>query len=274
MFNHVLTITTDSKVNDFLEERQSPQNLLNLSEETLNPRNFYIDKENDTTLIIPDFSKENYRDQIFSNVCNFAELPEERRGSTSVLQLETEENKYTEDVLGAAKNLIFSDMSLVSWSNKDASISSHSEFVKYDTNKSDKSKINLEKEFGMDKSPILSVDTKSIFMKDEEEDLDSEYSSQDSVLYSPMNLTRYVLPTDETQELKNSKILYESRIIKDQRVLYKPQENKEDSPNLKNETPEILKKKFGKVIYSLKYRIWKRFLPVNNGDSREFKSAI
>lgn len=248
MFNYVPTVTTDSKINDYFNSKQSPQNLSNLSKETLNPRKIYTDKENDTTLIIPDFSKENYKDQIFSNVWNFAELPQERRGSASVLQLEAEENKYTEDVLGIAKNLIFSDLSLVSWSNKDASISSHSEFVKYDTNKSEKSQIKLEKEFGIDKSPILKVDTKNIFLQDGEEDVVSECSSQDSVLYSPMNLTRYVLPTDETQELRNSKILYDKKIIQDQKAFDNPQKENLNSLELENETPEIIKKKSGKNL--------------------------
>ena len=57
-----------------------------------------------------------------------------------------------------------------------------------------------------------------------------------------MNLTKYKLPADEAEELKNSKILYESRIIQNKRVLFKTQN---DSPTLDNETPEILKDKSG-----------------------------
>ena len=166
MFNQNPSISND-KFNAFINDRQSPQRLEDISRETLNPTVHYKDEEKDDTLIIPDFYKENYKDQIYSNVCNYAEVPNQRRSSESEIYLELEEKKYTEDVLGAAKNLIFSDLSLGSWSNKDASISSHSEFVKYDTNKrSDKSAVMLEKEFGADKSPILSPNH-SIHKEDE-----------------------------------------------------------------------------------------------------------
>ena len=254
MFNHISSTSNDTKLNEFINSKQSPQKLDDISRETLNPK-FYKDDSDEDTLIIPDFYKEEYKDQIYSNVCNFAEIPNQRRSSESEIHLEMEEKKYTDDVIGAAKNLIFSDLSLGSWSNKDVSISSHSEFVKYDTNKrSDKSNIILEKEFGADKSPILSP-AHSNFIKhqDEQENL-SEHSSQDSVLYSPMNLTKYKLPVDEAEELMNSKVLYESKIIQNKRVLYKPQKRQSERSELENQTPEILKNGLGKHILSNLFR--------------------
>ncbi|CAI2380537.1 unnamed protein product [Moneuplotes crassus] len=277
MFNHVPTITNDSKVLD-LTGRQSFPKEVDVSKETLNPRNFYEDKDpNNDTLIIPDFTKENYKDQVFFNICNFAELPDQKISDQSRIRMDKEKQEYAEDVLGAAKNLIFSDLSLFSASNREGSISLHSEFMKYDTNKpSDKSKVNLEKEFGDDKSPILSFDSKSNFVVDE--DQFSQSSSQDSVLYSPMNLSNYQLPADETEELRNSKILYESRIIKDKRVLYKPKRDMEKSPVLINQTPEILKKKSGQNFINNSPEMGKDFClstmvtAENNNKPFEYKS--
>ena len=85
------------------------------------------DEENDS-IIIPDFSQDYSRSNV-SNVVKYIEIPLPRRSSESVIALEKEEQNYTEDIYGTAKQLIFADLSLASWSNKDQSISSHSEFA-------------------------------------------------------------------------------------------------------------------------------------------------
>lgn len=218
MFNYVVSDSGESNNADAFIRALHKKRCVDLSRDTLNPRNFNDlsdDLLKDDTLIIPSFSNENVKDRIFSNVWKFAALPEHRRSSESQIELNKEEQQYTEDVLGVAKNLIFSDLSLASWSNKDASISSRSELIGYATNENREKEepvFTPEKESGIGKSPILNFDTRKIFKPTVDEKEFSEQLSQDSILFSPMNLKHYQLPIDEVEEMKNSKILYESKI--------------------------------------------------------------
>lgn len=218
MFNYVISDSGESNNADAFIRALHKRECVDISRDTLNPRNFnevsdYLLK--DDTLIIPNFSNGDIKDKIFSNVCNFAALPEHRRSSESQIELNNEEHQYTEDVLGVAKNLIFSDLSLASWSNKDVSISSRSELIGYATNENKEKEepvFTPEKEAGIGKSPILNFDTRNIFKPTVDDKEFSEQLSQDSILFSPMNLKHYQLPIDEVEEMKNSKILYESKI--------------------------------------------------------------
>jgi hypothetical protein len=255
MFTNVTSSSGDSRLNEIFNHKHSPfrqsQILpLEFSHETLNPNNFYQD-QNDT-LIIPDFDTDDLKDQIYTNVCNFAELIEQRRSSDSAIELDLREKQYTEDVLGAAKKMLFSDLSLASWSNIDANISDHSELAKYDTNKRDGyCKYTPEKEmFG--KSPIINLDVNKVFKPDAFNQEYTEESSQDSILYSPMNLKHYQLPVDEAEEMKNSKILYESRIIENRRIVFKPKDENNNDQFETNDTPEPIRHKRGKfMVYKI-----------------------
>lgn len=173
---------------------------------------------------------------------------EQRRSSDSAIQLELKEKEYTEDVLGAAKKMLFSDLSLASWSNKDASISSHSEFIKYDANKqNDLFPFTPEKEM-YGKSPIINFDLNKVFKPNAIQKELSEELSQNSILYSPMSLKHYQLPVDEAEEMKNSQILYESRIIGNKRIVYKPRENRYSDQFYEENTPEPIRKNQGKIF--------------------------
>jgi hypothetical protein len=152
-----------------------------------------FDKDSES-IIIPNFSNDSGRYDV-SNVIQYVEIPIQRRSSESQIQLEHEEEKYTEDVYGAAKQLIFADLSLANWSNKENSISSHSEFVVYDSNdkrdRRDDQEIldfSLNKETLIEGSPLLEFDSNNIFKPKIDENEFSDQLSQDSILYSPIDL--------------------------------------------------------------------------------------
>lgn len=96
-----------------------------------------------------------------------------------------------DDITGLAKQLLFSDLSLASWSNKE---------------NNDPSPVMTPKKSSMNESPLLKLDNYNILKQaDDDYDLYSE-SSQDSVLFSPMNLKDFQLPVEEVKPMKKAKV--------------------------------------------------------------------
>ena len=125
--------------------------------------------------------------------------------------IQKEEEKYTDDVLGCAKKLIFSDLSLASWSNKDISVSMHSNIIDYQTNQKENIHPNSSFE-GIEMTPQKMKFDEEVFHTKIDEDEFSKELSQNSIIFSPMNLKHYQLPLDEVDEFKKSKI-YDSKYI-------------------------------------------------------------
>lgn len=125
-------------------------------------------------------------------------------------------NNYTDDVIGCAKQLIFSDLSLISISNKDASVSLHSNMIDYFNNPKhtpDPTSIK-DSDIKIAESSLLNFDTRNIFRPTIDSKEISQENSQDSIIFSPMNLKHFQKTVedpwlDKSKSFKN--LVYKSK---------------------------------------------------------------
>ena len=214
MFNGISSDEQDTRNVEEMFANSNQKVRCDVNRDTLNPKNFHnsFSDEECNTLIIPRSSNENVKDTIFKNVCNNAELVISRRNSKCQEFKQKEEEKYTEDVLGWAKKLLFSDLSLASWSNKDISVSMHSNIIDYQVNNKENTNPNQNIKNNEETPKKLKFDDENIFNPKVDDEEFSQELSQNSILFSPMNLKHYQLPLDEVDEFKKSKI-YDSKYI-------------------------------------------------------------